>query len=866
MFHNFEMRILLSLILFLAINTSYSQVRPAKRALKQLEKGNLVKSAALADRALARDSLLPAALYAKSSVLIDTANATTKIDSAYHYILKARQEYTHLDKKSRKKHVRAGTDSMAMEVLKHQIDSIAFERAKDINSEASFIYFLEYFNTAKQVPRAISMRNSLAYASARAENTYQSYLQFMEKYPDATQVEEAKRRYEKLYFKKSTSDGKLESYIKFLKDHPDTPYRTEAEENIYEVMTADNSAESYTDFIRQFPDSKLKSRAVDFLYHVLKEEGKYLPKELVTDSLARIITVEDRIFIPVYENDKYGFIDAYGVEIIPPTYDEIFEDELCGGIDRDYMLVKNKIVAPDKTQIYRGEYDIVEDLGYGFLKIGSEGRFSVVHKSGKIILPGNNENVKLLKGKFLAFKRNKLWGVRTISGREIINNQFSDVIVQGPFYIFEKDDLAQITNQEALVAATENNRLSLGKSYDDYELVNEAQMWLRAGNKETVIDSNLKEIIPYASQKIKLLKEGFVIDKQEQLYVLNKNYKPIDKEPGHQVKVNDSWVALKNNSNWHLYDLENNTLRSKALDSLYLLGDYFAVAYKNDSVAVITRDKPFLLMPDEKMSLISAVNAGQYLLIEDSRKKRIINQHGQQVFNGQLDDAKALGPHFIVISQRGKRGILSDSAEVLLKTEYDAIANYNDGYVSLLKNRRFGLYSREKAVFIPAEYEKNIQRYNDHVFVAEKDDKLGLVNKNNKHLSAFTYNEVKFWTDSVALVKNDLKWSLYNIYQGEIIDEGIKSIQVIAQNSEEQIAVILRDTGYGVISSIRGEVISATYNDLINVGSASVPVYFAEKRIAEAELYVVIYYNKDGKAIRKQTFETADYPLIYCDN
>lgn len=860
------MRILISFILFVVVHTAYGQVGLAKRALKQLEKGNWVRSAALVDKALEKDSLLPASLYARSRVLIDTANKRPQIDSAYFYILKARIAYDSLGERAKSKHINAGIDSTALEQLKARIDSIAFQRALETNTEAGFIYFLANYNTSMQVPKARSLRNALAYASAKAENTYKSYQLFMEKYPDAEQVEEARQRYEKLYFSKSTADGKLMSYLKFLKENPDTPYRTEAEVNIYEVMTADNHADSYINFIRQFPRSRVRPRAVDFLYHVLKEQGKYLPKSMVTDSLTRVITLEGRTFIPIMDNRMYGFMDTYGNTIIPPAFAGIFETELCGGIDRDYLLTGDKIIAPNNAVIYEGMYTQVTNLGYGLLKVGHDDKTGIVHKSGRIVLPVEYQDARLIKGALIAFKKNDLWGLRTVSGREITGNTYTDILSQGAFIILEKEDLIYVKNINALVASVDNQKFDQGRAYEDFELVNDNQIWMSAKGGETIIDAGLNEIIPFADQKIKILKKGFLINKQGQFYVLNENYRPIDKEPAFKASVNEVWVALKSKENWLLYDMDSYTLRGRNLDSLSLMGDAYAIMYKNDSVAVVTREKPLLLSPNEKVTLLSSLNAAQYLIVDDGRKKSIYNQQGKRVFSGSFDEVKALGPHYIIISQRGRKGILSDSAEVLLRTEYDAIANYQEGFVSLLRNKKFGLYNKGKGVFIPAEYEKNIHRYNNEVFIATKKEKLGLISKENEQLSDFTYDDIRYWSDSVALVKTGYQWSLFNFMSQQIIDEGIKTLQIVGRTADEQMAIVLRESGYGVLGSRQGQIISATYNDVINVGTETDPVFFAEKNIAEADLYVVIYYDKDGNPIRKQTFETEDYPLIYCDN
>ena len=54
------------------------------------------------------------------------------------------------------------------------------------------------------------------------------------------------------------------------------------------------------------------------------------------------------------------------------------------------------------------------------------------------------------------------------------------------------------------------------------------------------------------------------------------------------------------------------------------------------------------------------------------------------------------------------------------------------------------------------------------------------------------------------------------------------------------------------------------FSDIVNVGSADDPLYFTEKHVEEASLFVVIYYSAGGKFIRKEVYEHDDYERIYC--
>jgi hypothetical protein len=76
--------------------------------------------------------------------------------------------------------------------------------------------------------------------------------------------------------------------------------------------------------------------------------------------------------------------------------------------------------------------------------------------------------------------------------------------------------------------------------------------------------------------------------------------------------------------------------------------------------------------------------------------------------------------------------------------------------------------------------------------------------------------------------------------------------------------IIQQDNNFGVISNLSGVVIPATFSDILNVGSADEPLYFTEKHVEEASLFVVIYYDEKGKFLYREAYEIEDYERIYC--
>jgi hypothetical protein len=78
--------------------------------------------------------------------------------------------------------------------------------------------------------------------------------------------------------------------------------------------------------------------------------------------------------------------------------------------------------------------------------------------------------------------------------------------------------------------------------------------------------------------------------------------------------------------------------------------------------------------------------------------------------------------------------------------------------------------------------------------------------------------------------------------------------------------IVKKDNLMGVMSTRRGIVIPLNFSDIINVGSPETPMYFTEKHVHEASLFVVIYYDDQGRFLRKEVYEQDDYDKIYCQD
>jgi hypothetical protein len=190
-------------------------------------------------------------------------------------------------------------------------------------------------------------------------------------------------------------------------------------------------------------------------------------------------------------NNKYGFIDRLGNEVIPPIYDQAKHFKFGKGIVKlgnEWMLIDKsgkKIVSLG----FNERRDILgfDDYG-GFLEIGGQnGKQGVISSDGKFILPIKFDEITRRK-KYIFVKLNKLNGVYDYKGNEILKPVFSK------FYF--KPNRFCIAHSENSLSIYDKNFLLIKKKTVDtifpapreLKAKNRYDLFYKSGNKTGYID------------------------------------------------------------------------------------------------------------------------------------------------------------------------------------------------------------------------------------------------------------------------------------------------------------------------------------------------------------------------------------------
>ena len=341
---------------------------------------------------------------------------------------------------------------------------MAFARACSLNTVADLQFFIDHYSTAPQLEPATELRDQLAFQQATDTDTYQSYLAFMERYPQAVQYPQAEQRYHLLLFQSMTSGGRLQDYLTFLEENPRSPYRQRAEAQIFQLQTLSHQLRDYQKFIKSFPGSQEATQAqsiIDFY-----DEGS-------TPHSSTPLTA-------IYEQGHFGFMNTSGQLMIPAVYDSIPERYLCEPLLNNILPVYQsghwKIVDLHQNTIWDQPYQQIEELGQGYIKIQVDDKLGVIHKGGWSVLPPIYQDIVLINQQLLAFKSQGLWGLASMTGREMLPAQFTNIVGESPFIALQKDRWA-ILNMSSLIEWYDRKSGAIPLAYDDWELISPGKLW-----------------------------------------------------------------------------------------------------------------------------------------------------------------------------------------------------------------------------------------------------------------------------------------------------------------------------------------------------------------------------------------------------
>ena len=852
-----------------------------KRAFNLIEKLKYDQAEDLLYKSLDKDYPQPGEKYALSILYFTEEYYNYSVDSAYHYAVSAISDFKKSDEKTIEQLGKEEISLIAIKTQKDRIEEFTFAKAKKINTEEAYLNYLSNYPTSILEDSAIWYRNKAAFQDASVENNWQSYKSFMDKYPEAEDFHKAKDIFQKLIYEDKTSDGKLASFENFLTAYPDTPFRPEAEKAIFNISTATNKEEDYISFINKYPKSNLCITGARRIYYVSRSKGKaagyedILNKYLDPDSLNNLEIAESSFWFVIRENSSYKFLDQRGNKYFQYQSDRIPSRYLCGNIT-DPLLISYKgdslfIINRLGKLIYSLKgIDDLQDLGFGYIQIKQGSKYGLITQSGNNILSLIADEIKLIHGQYAAFRVNDLWGLISINGITLFEPSFTNIEEFSTLIRISQKDFFALVKTDELNVLMDKEDIRLDFHYEDAELLPNGSIITYSGEKQGILSTDLEILVPEEEQELIQLDKGLLIETKEGFRFISSQ---IDINPSliwESADYNPEWLSLKGPNGWTLISIPLEKVVEEYIDSIRLLNRTTSLVNKNAERRLFFHSgKTVKLERGTSFEIISSppsetVESEFYTMLKEKDMKLVLDSSGDTLIAGNIKDIKAFGKEYLVITERKGSGLFDSKGRRLLPSEYDGIANYEAGGITLLKNGKLGYYRLRDSTYIPPLYSKSLKQYNDQLFIASLKDGYGIIDVINSKLTEFAFEEISYFNDSTAWVRNQTSWKLLKFYIDTYIEEEILEYSQI-ENKSTEYTYIETLKGKGVLRNKTGTIINATFNEVMNVGSAEHPLFMCAKYIAEADYYVVAYYDENGKILFRNGYPTDELPLLVCE-
>lgn len=879
-----KLGIIICLIALVGANAYADRVT---NAYKQLQKGRYDKVKSLLDRAIGKQAINAGANYVYALYFLTKENPAYQVDSSYTRILLSLSHYAQIEKDDSTTWAKVGITITSIERHRRKVEKVAFEIAKQKNTIEDLQAYINRFTTAKEIKEATKLRNQLAWNNAQGEHTIGSYQSFIKTYPEATQVTEAQKRIDYFVYKAETSPATLRNLEEFLDNNAQSVYRDSAINKVFDLVSVNHKEATYKWFIKKHANSMAAKRAGDWLMSMYQNEGRLrefhdqFANYHQINYVQQLLPVDSLQYFPILEAGKYGFIDQAGQLRIPIKYEQIDKDYLCESIQDRFVMVKqnNLTGVVDKLgkSLIPVHYDQIEVLTDGIFKVVKNGMSGAYHQSGFEILPVVYDKIELLNQYFLKVRRNGMWGVATFNGKLIVDCNFSEIGRRAnSFVLFRKDSRYALVKNNQIFDQFIKQQFSLQLKYDEVDWIGDAYIKVTDQQKQGVVDTSGHLVLPPQFAAIKNLTIGWAArtsdTTQWQLYT--RKGKQVVADTFEQVSAHAKFFVAKKKGKWGTIDSVGTELEPFKRDSLIFIGDILLTFKGKQVLANIKgKEKPVNLSPYKYIrgEKGNYPQASPFVYVETRyRKKGLYNQKGKKMLSAVYDDILILADDLFSVKRFGKYGLVDTNRKVVLPIRYQGISSLKGGYQGLLLNRKFGLYHYKRKIKLEPRYSALPRPYSqsdsNRLFVVRKGGGFGLVDDKGREMVATKYQKVEYWTDNVALLKNDEgNWFLYNFNTRQRLKtKEFSQLQYFKKDKDEIIALVSKGK-YGILSNKRGLLIPMEYDLIYNLGSRETPMFFAERQYAGGKSFVVSYINHQQKVIWNKIMQEADYHKILCE-
>lgn len=427
---------------------------PLDKAFAALEVHNYFKAKELFEKQTKRH---PAAAWYGLSVITGRAdNPFYQLDSSHAAIQRSMAAYSTLSDRDKRKIVKLGVDSAAIQEQFEHVSTIVWKQVVDIDRLEEYERFIEQYAGSNMVSQAKDRRDELAFNEARRVNTSTAYRTFLERYPEAKEAYGARSRLQEAIYREATPQGTIPQYESFIKQHPQNTYVRDAEDMLLKLNTPNGTAGEFAAFIRRYPDNPNVPEAWRSIYDIYTKDlsvaniTRFLtdyPDYPYINELMNDYKVASLVLYPFRQDGKWGYIDDTGLERIKAEFD--YAEPFVSGQAQVGKDGRSGTINKMGKSVIPFIFDDVLDFREGMATVELNGMQGAVDRNGKLVIPIEYDEVGEFDHGLAAASQQGKYGYIDDAGTEVIPFSFDGAMrFHNGLAVVTKDDQSGVIDMK----------------------------------------------------------------------------------------------------------------------------------------------------------------------------------------------------------------------------------------------------------------------------------------------------------------------------------------------------------------------------------------------------------------------------------
>lgn len=442
-------------------------------------------------------------------------------------------------------------------------------------------------------------------------------------------------------------------------------------------------------------------------------------------------------------NDKYGFVDEYGKQVIPCKYDHV--TPFSSGKSIVTLNNKKGIINRRGSELLAIKYDKIKSFIFGFAKIEANGKVGSINNVGEIVIPVAYDDLH--------------W-VGDIQNRK--------AIVKSNGYYGLLDETGEVLRPMVYS--------EMRKFYGSDVIIT------RKEGKEGLLNFHGDVVIDFIYDKIKTNKGNYKVYLDQKVGIIDKNGNIIKPLVFDELYFSDGkkyWGKV--DSTYILYTEKGEILKEYIFDKFESRGERYRVSY-NGKIGELSKDEGEVLIPIEYESFKKLKN-GNYWASKDS-KFGLIDPHGSELtefnFDNVITKSYRSRNDIALASVDGKYGLYDGKGNELVEPKYWSISHEGSEFIISDESHKYGVIDTVGNILIPIKYENIFNSYKNRYHI-QNDGKWGLATSSHEFIADIEYDE-KLWPNyEVYTIIKDGKKGLIKSTGESIITTELENVRFVME-------------------------------------------------------------------------------------